>query len=132
MLIHLSPDERFIDFQYAKITCGQEIKEKKGLSAYFVGRTIPEILAISFGTINAELKPETDEDQFVLYLEWDALRAALALYLGIEDDHIDTDRCVITSIEHNEEGIDIAEVILPPKELPKILPCSLAKQKEFK
>jgi len=128
MVISLDPREYFIDFKYAKITCGQEIKEKKGLARYFVGKSIPEILAIPFDTINAALKPPSEEDQFVLYLEWDALRAALALYMGIEDDHIDTDRCVITSIEHTPEGIEIAEVILPPKELPKILPCSLANQ----
>jgi hypothetical protein len=128
MVIQLDPNELFIDYQYAKITCGQQIKEKKGLSRFFVGRSIPEILAIGFDEINAALKPETEEDQFVLYLEWDALRAALALYLGVENDSIDIDRCAITSIEHTPEGIEVAEVILPPKELPKILPCSLANQ----
>jgi len=126
MVIQLDPNELFIDYKYAKITCGQEIKEKKGLAMQFVARSIPEILAIPFEQINLALKPETEEDQFVLYLEWDALRAALALYLGVEDAHIDTERCVITSIEHTEDGIEVAEVILPPKELPKILPCSLA------
>ena len=45
---------------------------------------------------------------------------------GLEREDIDRDRCRITSIEYDETGIEIAEVILPPKELPKILPCSLA------
>jgi hypothetical protein len=129
MTIRLDRDEKFLSFQYAKITCGQEIKEGRGLGDYFKERSIPEIIDISFEQINNDLAPKTEEDQFVLYLEWDALRAALALYIGVEDDHIDTDRCTITSIEHTEEGIEVAEVILPPKELPKILPCSLAQKR---
>jgi len=129
MTIQLDTDEKFKSFQYAKITCGQEIKEGRGLGDYFKGKSITEILNISFDVISKDLNPQTDEDQFVLYLEWDALRSALALYAGIEDDHIDPDRCEITSIEHSDEGIEVAEVILPPKELPKILPCSLAEQR---
>ena len=116
-------------FEYAKITCGQDISGGTGLSAYLMGRDLPEILALPFDTIAQALAPDNEENQFILYLEWDALRCAIALYLGIEDPRIDIDRCAITSIEHTEEGIEVAEVILPPKELPKILPCSMAKQR---
>ena len=69
-----------------------------------------------------------EEERFVFYLEWDALRATIAQYLGVDDDEIDKDRCQITSIEHDENGQEIALVILPPKELPKILPCGLGDQ----
>ena len=130
MVIQLNPQEKFLHFEYAKITCGQDISGGTGLSAYLMGRDLTEILALPFETIAQDLAPDNEENQYILYLEWDALRAALALYLGIENSSIDTDRCAITAIEHTDEGIEIAEVILPPKELPKILPCSLAKKTE--
>ena len=128
MIIKLDHEEKFITFEYAKITCGQEITGGTGLNAYLKGKTLPEIIEIPYPEIVADLDIKEEEDKFVLYLEWDVLRAGIAIYLGIDDPHIDMARCSITSIEHNEEGIEIAEVVLPPKELPKILPCGLAEQ----
>lgn len=123
--IQLSPDEKFILFDFAKITCGREITAETGFSRYCVGRTLEEILDLSYPQIREELGLRGEEEQFILYLEWDALRAALAQYLGIESDQIDTQRCQITSIDHTDEGIGIALVILPPAELPKIIPCGM-------
>jgi hypothetical protein len=121
-------NDQFISFQYAKITCGQEIGAGTGLSTYCVGMTLNEILALDFSRLNHDLKPKDEETQYILYMEWDALRSAVGQYLGIQDEQIDTARCRITSIDHTEEGTEVAEVILPPKELPKILPCSLSKE----
>ena len=126
LVIKLNPEERFLAFEFAKITCGREINGKTGLSTYFVGKTLPEIISTPFSSIIRDLKLTDEESQFIFFMEWDALRAAIAQYLGLEDETIDKDRCQITSIECTPEGIEIAEVILPPKELPKILPCSLA------
>jgi len=126
LVIHLDADEKFKSYTYAKITCGQEIKEEAGLNQYFAGRALGDIVQIPFLQISNDLNAKNEESQFVLYLEWDALRCAIALFLGLEDKEIDTERCLITSIEYTDEGTEIAEVILPPKEMPKILPCSLA------
>ena len=126
--IKLDPEEKFISFEYAKITCGQGIDGKTGLSDYFSGKPLNEIIETSFQKITNDLDIKEEDSQFILYMEWDALRSAVAQYLGIDDPTIDKDRCRITSIEHTEEGIEVAEVILPPKELPKILPCSLTKK----
>ena len=126
--IKLDPEENFISFEYAKITCGQGIDGKTGLSDYFTGKALNEIIETSFQKITNDLDIKEEDSQFILYMEWDALRSAVAQYLGIENPTIDKDRCRITSIEHTEEGIEVAEVILPPKELPKILPCSLTKK----
>lgn len=128
MVIKLDHDEKFIQFDYAKITCGREITGGTGLNGYLKGKTLPEIMETPFNEISKALNVQEEENQFILYLEWDVLRAGIALYLGIEDPHIDTNRCSITSIECNDQGIEIAEVVLPPKELPKILPCNLADQ----
>jgi len=129
--IRLDLNERLIQFEFAKITCSQEIKGQTGYSQYCLGKTLEEILGHSYHQLVRDLDLEADDEKkFILHLEWDALKAALAQYLGVEREDIDKDRCRITSIEHTETGIDIAEVILPPKELPKILPCSLADQKQ--
>ncbi len=125
--IKLSHDERFISFDFAKITCGREITAKTGYSRYCVGKTLEEILAIPFTQAVQDLGLKDEESQFILYLEWDALRSAIVQYAGIEADDVDKNRCRITSIEYNENEIEIAEVIFPPKELPKILPCGLSK-----
>lgn len=128
MVIKLDHDENFVGFDYAKITCGREITGSTGLNGFLKGKSLPDILNIPYNSISQELGVKEEENQFILYLEWDVLRAGIALYMGIEDPHIDTNRCTITSIEYTENGIEIAEVVLPPKELPKILPCNLAEQ----
>ena len=126
--IKLDQQERFLSFDYAKITCGREIDGKTGLNEYFKGKTLDEIFDIPFRTVQLDLSLKEEEAEFVLYIEWDALRSAIAQYIGIDDDSIDKDRCQVTSVDYTEEGVEIAEVILPPKELPKILPCSLGDQ----
>ena len=127
--IYLDPNERLVKFDFAKITCSSEITARTGYSQYCSGKNLQEILNHSFHQLVQELGLQDDEEkQFVLHLEWEALRAGIVQYLGVERSDIDRDRCQITSIGYAETGIEIAEVILPPQELPKILPCSLARQ----
>ena len=130
MVIFLDHQEKFNNFEYAKITCGREITGGTGFSEYLKGKTLQEILEISFNTVVQDLKVKEEEDQYILYLEWDVLRSGIGLYLGIDDLHIDTERCVMSSIDQTEDGTEIAQIVLPPKELPKILPCSLGDKQE--
>ena len=123
-------DERFISFDFAKITCGREITGQTGYSRYCVGRPLAEILRIPYAQAADDLNLKEEEGQFILYLEWDSLRSAIAQYLGDENTEYDKERCQITSIEHTDEGMEVAMVILPPQSLPKILPCSLGDKKE--
>lgn len=131
--IRLDLNERLVKFDFAKITCSREITGNTGYSEYCRGRSLQEILEDDYFAVARALKipPEEEEKCFILHLEWDALRSGIAQYLGIDHPSVDAERCRITSIEHTEEHIDIAQVILPPKEMPKILPCSLGdKNKE--
>ena len=125
--IRLTADERLDGFQFAKITCSSEISGHTGLSAFCRGKSLEEILELDFYMLRSVLDVTGEEAQFILYLELDALKAGVAQYLGIGHPSVDPDRCRISSIAHTQEYIEIAEVILPPKELPKILPCSLKK-----
>ena len=128
IFFRLDSEERFVKFEFAKITCGREITSQTGLSEYFAGKNPQDILSTSFETVQSDLPQKEEESQFILYMEWDALRSAIAQYLGIEYNEIDADRCRITSINYDDRGVEVAEVILPPKELPKILPCSLGEK----
>jgi hypothetical protein len=124
--IRLGLDERLIKFDFAKITCSSEIGGGKSLSQFCAGKTLEEVLDLDFRMLVSVLNLNDDEEaQFILYMELDALKSAVAQYLGVEYEGVDPDRCKISSVEQNDEFIDVALVILPPKELPKILPCSL-------
>lgn len=137
--IRLDHEERFVSFDFAKITCGrpigssvrgeEEISAGTGYGAYCRGKSLPEIIALSYEQAARDLKNTDEETRFILYLEWDALRSAIAQYLGLDDQALDKERCRISAVTSDEEGMEIAMVILPPKELPKILPCSLADKK---
>ena len=129
IVIRLDHNEKFVHFDYAKITCGQEIGYQTGYGQYCQGKTLEEILNLSFTQIAADLKVEEEDRQFVLYLEWDCLRSAISQYLGIDDPEIDTDRCRVSEVTTDDQGIEIALVVLPPKELPKIIACGLAEKR---
>lgn len=124
--IRLDANERLVKFEFAKITCSSEIGGGRKLSQFCEGKALEEILGIDFRMLVSALNLNSDEEsQFILYMELDALKSAIVQYLGIEYEGVDIERCKISSIEQTEDSIDIALVILPPKELPKILPCSL-------
>ncbi len=125
IFIKLDSQEKFVSFEFAKITCGREITAETEFCKYLKGKTLDQILEISYLSLVADLKLTDDESKFILYLEFDALRAAIVQYLGQTREGIDFERCQITSITENETGIEIAEIVLPPKEMPKILPCNL-------
>ena len=129
--MRLDLNERLVKFDFAKITCSSEIGGGKKLSQFCAGKTLEEILDLDFRMLVSVLDLNIDEEaQFVLYMELDALKSAVAQYLGVECQGVDVDRSKISSIERGDEFIDIALVILPPKELPKILPCSLSDRKD--
>lgn len=124
--IRLYPDETLESFTFAKITCSSEISGGTGLSLYCQKKTLEEILELDFYMLRTVLNlSDNEEAAFIMYLELDALKAGIAQYLGIEHDSVDPHRSQISSIEHTPDFIEIAQVILPPAQLPKILPCSL-------
>ena len=122
--IRLDHEERFVSFDFAKITCGRKIAAATEYAEYCLGKTLPEIVATPYQKIAQELGVDDEEKRFILYLEWDALRSAIAQYLGLEEKELDKERCQISAVSYDEKGIEVAMTILPPKEMPKILPCS--------
>ncbi len=123
VMVTLDADERLLDFDFSKITCSQEIGGETGYKRLCVGKSIEEIAGLEFNDLVRELKLDDPEAQFFLYLEWDALRTAIAQYQGKEEE-VDAERYQVASIAWEDGRIEISQVIRPPTEMPKIIPCS--------
>lgn len=126
--VRLDLEDRVVDFDFSKITCSKEIGGGTGYKDYCAGRTIDEISQIDFNGILEKLHPENTEDQFFLYLEWDALRTAIAQYLG-RNEEVDAERYQLSSVSLDENGVEIRQVIRPPSEMPKIVSCAVRARK---
>ena len=120
--VFLDNQDRLIDFDFSKITCSKEIGGGTGYLEYCKGKLAEEIMEIDFQMPLDFLNPKTDEDQFFLYLEWDALRTSIAQYFG-EKSKIDENRYQVFSITCDETGVTIVQIIRPPEKMPKIISC---------
>ncbi|MFQ5450480.1 MAG: hypothetical protein ACE5E9_07605 [Nitrospinaceae bacterium] len=120
--VKLDLDERLIDFDFSKITCHKEIGGGTGFKEYCLGRGGEEISALDFNDLVQTLGLDDPEDQFFLYLEWEALKTALAQFYG-KSEKVDLERYRLASISIEEDQILIRQVIQPAKEMPKIIPC---------
>lgn len=125
--VYLDSDDRLTDFDFSKITCRKEIGGGTGYLAYCKGKSAEEILRLEFQESLDFLELETSEEQFFLYLEWDALRTSIAQYLGNDAD-IDGDKYQIASISSDEAGTTIVQVIRPPETMPNIVSCRKREQ----
>jgi hypothetical protein len=113
-----------IGYGYAKISCDKTIGNGQSFHQYCEGKPIQQILEWEFFQIllDLQLPEEESENQFLVYLEWSALRSALIQYLGREDD-VDTKHFEVASVEYNDQGVEIIQVIRPNTDLPKLQSC---------
>ena len=118
--IHLDDNDCLIDFMFSKITCNKEIGGGTGFLKYCRGMPAEEILRLEISELLDFFSLESDEDQFLLYMEWEALQAAIAQLLGVP---INNKRYQIASISRDENGTTINQVMSPLKEMPKIISC---------
>jgi len=120
--IKLDLEERLLDFDFSKITCSKEIGGGTGYMEYCSGKPAEEVLALDFNDLTRILGLDDPDDQFFLYLEWDALRTALCQYLGNEQE-VDRERYQLASIAHETDFIEISQVIHPEQNIPKLVSC---------
>jgi hypothetical protein len=123
VVIKLDSDERLRDFYFSKLTCSKPIGGGTGYREFCLGRPASELAGMEFAEALNALVAEDEESQFFLYMEWDAMKSALSQYLG-HGENLDRERYRISSLVHDGEGVEIQQVIHPPKETPKIIPCS--------
>ena len=118
----LDKNDLLINFDFLKLTCNKEIGGGTGYLEYCKKKSADEIVEIEFEELLKILKPKSTEDQFFLYIEWDALRTCLAQYMGIKID-INRKQYRIASIDSNNRGTMITQFMSPPEKMPKIIPC---------
>ncbi len=121
-MIQLDFDDRLLRFDFSKITCSKEVGGGTGYLEYCTGKPAQEILADDFNDLVRTLGLEDPDDQFFLYLEWDALRTAILQYLGSAED-VDRERYQLSSITHEMDHIEICQVIRPNQNMPKLVSC---------
>ena len=127
--IHLDKKDCLVDFAFSKITCNKEIGGGTGFLEYCRGKSSEEILDLEFNELLDFFALESDEDQFLLYIEWEALQAAIAQLLGVS---INNKRYQIASISCDEGGSTINQVMFPLKEMPKVTSCFKREQNATK
>lgn len=127
--VRLDSQDRLIDFDFSKVTCGKGIGVGPQYKEYCIGMNIDEILAIEFPSMVEKFDVRGSEDQFLLFLEWDALRAILSQYLG-KDEELDPSKYQIASIVHDGEEVEVHQLIHPPESMPKVVSCHVRAKQE--
>ena len=124
MTVRVDHSDCLIGYDYAKLSCDKAIGNGQSFHQYCEGKPIQIILEWEFSKILEDLHlPEEDsENQFLVYLEWSALRSALIQYLGREDD-VDTEHFEVASVEYTDQQVEITQVIHPNSDLPKLQSC---------
>ena len=118
----LDNNDLLVNFEFSKITCNKEIGGGTGYLEYCKKKSADEIVQVEFEEPLQILKPSSTEDQFFLYMEWDALRTCLSQFVGSEID-VDYKQYRIASIDSNKSGTIITQFMSPPEKMPKIIPC---------
>lgn len=131
MTVRLDAEDRLRDYAFNKITCSRDIGGGRGYQEFCAGKGVQEILDIDFPGLIETLRLTDTEEQFLVYLEWDALRSALLQYSG-QYEGADTERYKIASVDYDETAqVEISLVIYPPEEMPKkIESCHTRASKE--
>ncbi len=124
MTVRVDHNDNLIDYDYHKMTCSKEVGGGRGFQRYCEGKSIDQILRMEFFQILKDLALEDagTELQFLVYLEWSALRSALIQYLGEEDD-VDTEHFEVASIQYDDQKIQINQIVRPNANRPKIQSC---------
>ncbi len=124
MSVRVDHNDYLINYDYTKMTCAKEVGGGQSFHQYCEGKLISQILRMEFFQILKDLALE-DEDtelQFLVYLEWSALRSALLQYLG-EDEDVDTEQFQVASVQYDDQKVQINQIVRPLANKPKIQSC---------
>ena len=118
----LDEKDCLITFDFSKLTCQKAVGGKTGFLDLCHGKHIDKIIQLEFSDLVFDLGLKCSEEQFLLYLEWDALGAALKQYQG-DYSKVDIDRYQIATIAYESGQVEIRQMVSSPKEMPKLIPC---------
>ena len=118
----LDEKDCLITFDFSKLTCQKAVGGKTGFVNLCRGKHIDKVIQLEFSDLVVDLGLPCSEEQFLLYLEWDALGAALKQYQG-DYSKVDMDRYQIATIAYESGQVEIRQMVSSPKEMPKLIPC---------
>ena len=118
----LDEKDCLITFDFSKLTCQKAVGGKTGFVNLCRGKHIDKVIQLEFSDLVVDLGLTCSEEQFLLYLEWDALGAALKQYQG-DYSKVDMDRYQIATIAYESGQVEIRQMVSSPKEMPKLIPC---------
>jgi hypothetical protein len=118
----LDNNDCLVSFDFAKLTCQKAVGGGTGFAEICKGKPVAEVGQLEFSDLVVELELTSSEEQFLLYLEWDALGAALDQYQGGQRE-LDLERYQIATIAYESDQVEIRQMVAPPEEMPKLVPC---------
>ena len=118
----LDDKDCLVSFDFAKLTCQKPVGGGIGFVEFCQGKHVSEVIQLEFSDLVVDLGLTHSEEQFLLYLEWDALGAALKQYQG-DYSKVDTNRYQIATIAYESDQVEIRQMVSSPKEMPKLIPC---------
>jgi len=120
--IILDKNDKLLNFEYSKMTCSKEIGGNTGFREYCLGKSIETLSKLEFNALVVDLDLQDPDKQFLFFLEWSALGAALDQYQGRLTPK-DDDRYQIATISYESDRVEIKQMVLAPSQMPKIIPC---------
>ena len=118
----LDEKDCLVSFNFSKLTCQKSVGGGIGFAEFCQGKHVSEVIKLEFSDLVVKLGLNSSEEQFLLYLEWDALGAALDQYQGSQRE-VDTERYQIATIAYEYNQVEIFQMVASPKEMPKLVPC---------
>ena len=122
IVLMVDNNERLSDYKYEKINCGKEVGIGDKYRNYSLSKVIDELAEIDFKTAMEACPTSGKEEEFLLFMEWKAVREALRAYLGKEGE-TDIARYKIAEIIRGEDSVTIRMIIFSPEGMPEIVPC---------
>ena len=120
--IVLDKKDHLIDFNYSKKTCNKEVGGGTGFREFCIGKSVDVLSGLEFDDLINLLELHDSENQFLLFLEWSSLGAALDQYQG-KLVPMKEDQFQIATIAYESDRVEISQMVLAPSEMPKIIPC---------
>ena len=118
----LDENDCLVSFDFSKLTCHKPVGGGTGYMEFCRGKPVDQVTQLEFSDLVVDLGLTDSEEQFLLYMEWDALGAALDQYQGSVRD-VDRDRYQIATIAYESNQVEIRQVVASPEEMPKLIPC---------
>ena len=123
IIVWLDAHETLINFDFTKLSCAKVVGGGTVFMDRCVGHHIDDIIGLDFKQALSELGSDNEEENFFMYLEWDALSAALRSYMGEDIEADEEDRYKVASILHTEEGTKITLIIKALSSMPAEIAC---------